>query len=276
MKKKILMLLLACVLGTSLLAGCGESSEKKDKKAAEETEDEEDEEEPEEESDPEEKEEEPQGLVQELVEVTGDEADEEPFTDNSAYAGYWVNEEENILLSIGFNDDLWMMMENSADGQIIASGNYDFTRQSVNLWDTDGNFYMTLDLSTSGDLLDSQTMTVYKPAMDGSDSRGDMREISFMEGLWVLDGDTNDTLQIIGDVADLYSGTFVHTSSDGTVVEGTVKFETEKNPDDTETYWYNFYTSDGAFWEGYCLPDGPVGDDMYFGQSGEPHYKRAS
>lgn len=277
MKKKILMLLLACVLGASLLAGCGESSEKKDKEAAEESEEEEDQEEVEEPEETEEAweglDEEQEGLVQELQEVTGDETEEEPFTDNSAFAGYWINEEENTLLSIGFNDDLWQLMENSADGSTIASGNYDLTKDSVNLWDAEGNYYATLNLSASGDLLDSKTKAVYTPSMEGSDSRGDVREISYMEGTWVLDTDPNDTLLITGG-ADLYSGTFVHALSDGSVVDGVVKFETVKTPDDSEEYWYNFYTSDGEFWEGTCLPDGPVGDDLYFGQSGEPHYLR--
>ena len=73
---------------------------------------------------------------------------------------------------------------------------------------------------------------------------------------------------------DLYSGSFVVTYADKTIDEGYVQLEYSLNPDDSKEFWYNLYKYDGEFFLGFGASGDIPLDDLYAGQSGDPHYTR--
>lgn len=93
--------------------------------------------------------------------------------------------------------------------------------------------------------------------------------VASLSGTWY---DENSVI-VIKEGSDLYNGTFLLTDSTGTS-EGYIKLEYALNPDDTKTFWFTFYKNDGTLWNAF----GATGDiplnDLYAGQSGEPHLVR--
>ncbi|MCQ2418009.1 MAG: hypothetical protein MJ071_09430 [Oscillospiraceae bacterium] len=59
-------------------------------------------------------------------------------------------------------------------------------------------------------------------------------------------------------------------------LSGYIVLEYEVHPDDTRSHWYTFYESDGTFWEAFSVTGEIPLSDLYAGQSGVPHYHRAS
>ena len=73
-----------------------------------------------------------------------------------------------------------------------------------------------------------------------------------------------------------YIRDFVITHADKTIDEGTVSLEYSLNPDGEKEFWYNLYFYDGKFVMGFSTGDNTHVDDLYAGQSGEPHFVRES
>ena len=72
----------------------------------------------------------------------------------------------------------------------------------------------------------------------------------------------------------LYTGYYTITYADKTLEEGYVDLEYTINPDDSKEYHYNLYTYDGKFLMGFGVSGELPLNDLYEGQSGEPHYVR--
>ena len=71
-----------------------------------------------------------------------------------------------------------------------------------------------------------------------------------------------------------YTGQFVITNEDKTIEEGYVNLEYSLDPDGNKEYWYNLYTNTGEFIMGFGVTGDIPLNDLYAGQSGEPHYER--
>lgn len=93
-------------------------------------------------------------------------------------------------------------------------------------------------------------------------------------GLWVLAEDGDIQLYISAD-ATLYGGIFTFVDADGTETTGTIAADSEEYPDGSVEYCYTFTTDGGAFWSTLYVGEESVGDDLYFGQSGDPHFVRS-
>lgn len=93
-------------------------------------------------------------------------------------------------------------------------------------------------------------------------------------GLWVLAEDGDTQLYIFAD-ATLYGGAFTLVDADGTETTGTIAVDSEEYPDGSVEYGYTFTTDGGDFWSTLYVGQESVGDDLYFGQSGDPHFVRS-
>lgn len=97
--------------------------------------------------------------------------------------------------------------------------------------------------------------------------------IDALEGSWYC---TEEDEYIVFHDTSLYTGEFVITYSDTTIDEGYANLEYSLNPDNSREYWYNLYTYDGEFLLGFSTGDTVPVNDLYAGQSGEPHFERES
>ena len=99
--------------------------------------------------------------------------------------------------------------------------------------------------------------------------------IAALSGTWYNPDKPNEQIMITND-GDLYSGSFTFTEENSDTINGSVRLEYGLNPDETRTYWYTFYKNDGTLWNAFGA-DGVIPlSDLYAGQSGEPHFVRAS
>ena len=94
-----------------------------------------------------------------------------------------------------------------------------------------------------------------------------------ISGLWVLAEDGDIQLYIFAD-ATLYGGVFTFVDADGTETAGTIAAYSEENPDGSVEYGYTFTTDGGDLWSTLYVGEEGVGDDLYFGQGGDPHFVR--
>ena len=122
------------------------------------------------------------------------------------------------------------------------------------------------------------------PAYDMDDTSGSANEYGFyplpeppasgasvasLAGTWHCDS----TKLTIVSGSDLYNGTFIAVSTEGTV-EGSIRLEYMLNPDNTKTFWYTFYKNDGTLWNAFGVSGDLPLNDLYAGQSGDPHFTR--
>ena len=108
------------------------------------------------------------------------------------------------------------------------------------------------------------------------DNSGTSIGIDALEGEWYC-SDTDEYIVFNHAHNDsLYTRDFVITYADKTIDEGTVSLEYSLNPDDSKEYWYNLYKYDGTFFIGFGAGDTLPLNDLYAGQSGDPHYVRQS
>ncbi len=95
--------------------------------------------------------------------------------------------------------------------------------------------------------------------------------VASLSGTWK----DESTEIVIKEGSDIYNGTFLLTDANGTS-EGYIKLRYMLNPDDTKTFWYAFYKNDGTLWNAFCVSGDIPLNDLYAGQSGEPHFVRVS
>ena len=93
--------------------------------------------------------------------------------------------------------------------------------------------------------------------------------VASLSGTWY----SNDSVLTIKEGSDLYNGTFLFTDANGTS-EGYIKLEYLLEPDDTKSFWYTFYKNDGTLWNAFGANGEIPLNDLYAGQSGEPHFAR--
>ncbi|MCQ2417575.1 MAG: hypothetical protein MJ071_07165 [Oscillospiraceae bacterium] len=99
--------------------------------------------------------------------------------------------------------------------------------------------------------------------------------VAALAGTWNLaDSDINGVLTITA-TDDIYYGNWSYAADGAPEQNGCVKLEYLLNPDDSKDYYYTFYETDGAFWEGFGVSGEAPLNDLYAGQSGVPHYTRA-
>lgn len=94
-----------------------------------------------------------------------------------------------------------------------------------------------------------------------------------ISGLWVLAEDGDARLQIFSD-ATLYGGTFTFVDADGAETTGTITPDSAEHPDGSIEYSYTFTTDGGDFWSALFIGEEGVGEDLFFSQSGDPHFVR--
>ena len=97
--------------------------------------------------------------------------------------------------------------------------------------------------------------------------------IAALEGTWVNAADPADKMTITAG-SDIYSGTFTFTEAEGSGT-GNIRIEFALNPDNTQTFWYNLYSADGKFINGFGVSGEIPLNDLYSGQDGAVHYTRA-
>lgn len=94
--------------------------------------------------------------------------------------------------------------------------------------------------------------------------------VAALEGTWINADNASDKLEITK-TDDLYVGNFKAGS-----VTGTVKLEFTLNPDNSQAFWYTFYTDDGKFWNGFGVSGEIPLENLYSGQDGAIHYVRSA
>ena len=118
----------------------------------------------------------------------------------------------------------------------------------------------------------------YFPGGGGEPENGLLPEgyptVEDFSGLWVLAENGDIQLYIFAD-ATLYGGIFTFVDADGTETTGTIAADSVEYPDGSVEYGYTFTTDGGDFWSTLYVGEESVGDDLYFGQSGDPHFVRS-
>lgn len=97
--------------------------------------------------------------------------------------------------------------------------------------------------------------------------------VKALEGEWSNVNRDNQLLTFSR--CDILSGSFTLNES-GSIRKGTVKTEYSLTPDNNKEYWYNLYNEDGSFFMGFGITGELPLDDLYAGQSGDPHFRRCS
>jgi hypothetical protein len=95
--------------------------------------------------------------------------------------------------------------------------------------------------------------------------------IAALSGTWYNADKPAETV-VITNEGGLYNGKF--TFRGDAAAEGYVKLEYLLNPDDSQTFWYTFYTNDGKFWNGFSVSGDIPLNDLYSGQDGALHLVR--
>jgi|GEM_PF-691017 len=110
-------------------------------------------------------------------------------------------------------------------------------------------------------------------------SEGELDD-SELEGQMLTPGNTSELVGVWYETDCLDSRTLTISPDEtfelvfpgGGALRGHIEITEETNPDDTVSYWYTFYDEGGDVWESLAIPDEGIVDDLYFGQSGDPHF----
>ncbi len=96
--------------------------------------------------------------------------------------------------------------------------------------------------------------------------------VASLAGTWKSADDIPETLDISGG-ADLYSGSFTWTGSDGYTITGKIRLEYLIDHDNRQ-FFYTFYEDNGSLWNAFGATGEVPLNDIYAGQSGYPHFTR--
>lgn len=175
--------------------------------------------------------------------------DYETFGDGSKRAWYILSED---------GGESWINFPENEDGS-----------QLLDIWafDQDGEIHFRRDIAIKDEGLDEPNEYGFYLVSSAPESG---ISIAALNGTWKDD----DGDYIYFHDGDLYSGSFVVTYADKTIDEGYVQLEYSLNPDDSKEFWYNLYKYDGEFFLGFGASGDIPLDDLYAGQSGDPHYTR--
>ncbi|MBR6256414.1 MAG: hypothetical protein IKR23_03465 [Lachnospiraceae bacterium] len=191
MRKGLVVLMMAGGLALSMLSGCGDEQDntvvEKERGKKE---------------DPDKKDKDDKKTDAE--EEPEDDVTEEDQDWQSKYAGYWAEVDGDMFLSIGFNDDSWNIYDMSEEGagQILSYGNYTCDKDSLCLYDYNGDRISSMYVSDEGQLIDSEDGTVFEYDLNGILSRENEEDYGFggytdeeleinsrFEGDWKLEDD---------------------------------------------------------------------------------------
>ncbi len=176
--------------------------------------------------------------------------DYEEFGDGTKRPWYYLYEDE----------DLWLAFPGDPDGE-----------QLLDIWGTpadEDEVHFRRDIALRDEGIDDPDPNEYGYYPAYSSPAGSV-SIMALDGTW-RSGDE----YIYFHDGSLYTGEFVITHSDKTIEEGYVDLEYSLNPDDSKEYWYNLYTNTGDFIMGFGVSGELPLNDLYAGQSGDPHYVR--
>jgi len=67
---------------------------------------------------------------------------------------------------------------------------------------------------------------------------------------------------------------FSFRNDEAKVTTGYIRLEYSLTPDNNKEYWYTFYQDDGTLWNAFSVDGSIPLNDLYAGQSGEPHFQR--
>lgn len=95
--------------------------------------------------------------------------------------------------------------------------------------------------------------------------------VASLSGTWCIEGNPSEVLSI-SRTDDIYKGTFKFEGS--STATGVIKLEYLLNPDNTQTFWFTFYTVDGQLWNGFSVTGDVPLNDLYSGQDGAIHFVR--
>lgn len=107
--------------------------------------------------------------------------------------------------------------------------------------------------------------------------------VAALSGLWKNSAKPTEVLKVYTtNEKDLYNANFTLYDSKGIATAGVVKLQYTLNQDGKEEYWYVFYTREDQgngktelkFWNGFAVSGVLPLEDLYAGQSGEPHFHR--
>lgn len=107
--------------------------------------------------------------------------------------------------------------------------------------------------------VDTPRQTLFDDDIPDSDA-----SIEDIAGRWIEDG-TGNILLVMQD------GTFRYNDE----IEGTITIHNAYNPDNSLTVWFNFYTGMSDLWYGFQREENPPQKDLYSGQDGAVHFRRA-
>ena len=178
---------------------------------------------------------------------------------------------------LNYNDCTFVVRTTDEDGSYSddvrytdGSGKFWFNGDDMLLWESDQSDVDSINGETPFEKVEAEQLEIGHPAVEAPEGLVSLEELA---GSWVLDGDPNDTLEIVAYDGDPYSGSFVHTDASGTTQIGEIALYADEAPDGTVGYWYYFYLDADEVWTGYCIPD-QAGDQMAMGQGGDPLYVR--
>ncbi|MBR1443590.1 MAG: hypothetical protein IJ583_08660 [Firmicutes bacterium] len=177
--------------------------------------------------------------------------DYEVFGDGSQRAWYNLSED---------GDENWISFSENDDGSQLLD---------ILAYDEDGEVHFRRDIAIRDEGLDEPNEYGFFPVTSVQPTG---ISIAVLDGIWKSDnGDA-----IVFYDGDIFTGSFDVTYADKTIDEGYVQLEYSLNPDDSREYWYNLYKNDGEFFLGFGVSGDIPLNDLYAGQSGEPHYTRES
>ena len=182
--------------------------------------------------------------------------DYEEFGDGTKRPWYHLCEDDG---------NIWLSFAGDMDGE-----------QLLDIWgipedEDEVHFRRDIAIRDEGDNSDEPNEYGYYPVSDPSETN---ISIDTIEGGWYCSEE--DDYIVFTDVhtKELFTRDFVITYSEGTIDEGIVTLEYSLNPDDSKEYWYNLYLYDGTFFMGFSVSGELPLNDLYAGQSGEPHFVR--
>ena len=97
--------------------------------------------------------------------------------------------------------------------------------------------------------------------------------VASLSGTWKSAGDIPETLEIFNG-SDIYSGSFTWTGSDGYTFSGYINLEYTEDHGNQQ-FFYTFYDNSGALWYAFGATGEVPLNDIYAGQSGDPHFIRS-
>lgn len=97
--------------------------------------------------------------------------------------------------------------------------------------------------------------------------------VASLAGVWYDNASIANFLTIERDADDLYIGTWKYEYEGGGSRSGNIKLE-KMLDHDYDTLWFTFYEEDGELWQAFAATGDIPLNDIYAGQSGEPHFTR--